>query len=110
MPDQLPAAVELRLPTAPLPDDVAWSTGAGRRALRVRLRRRGRAPVAHQRLAGASDAVGDDIELLWAEESWVLATAPLDATTDRLQDLLADLAEVAAALEQGQNAPPTRLA
>ena len=32
------------------------------------------------------------------------ATAPLDSTADRLQDLLADLAEVATALEQGQNA------
>ncbi|MBC8092891.1 MAG: hypothetical protein H7Y15_13325, partial [Pseudonocardia sp.] len=57
-------------------------------------------PLLTERLANASDAVGDDVELLWAEEAWVLATAPLDATTQRLQDLLADLAEVATALEQ----------
>ena len=44
------------------------------------------------------------VELLWAEESWVLATAPVDSSADRLQELLADLAEVATALEQGQNA------
>ena len=48
--------------------------------------------------------MGDDVELLWAEESWVLATAPVDSSADRLQELLADLAEVATALEQGQNA------
>jgi hypothetical protein len=34
----------------------------------------------------------------------VLATAPVDSSADRLQELLADLAEVAIALEQGQNA------
>ena len=47
--------------------------------------------------------MGDDVELLWAEDSWVLATAPVDSSPDRLQDLLADLAEVATALEQGQH-------
>ena len=63
-------------------------------------------PLLTPRLADAADAVGDDVELLWAEESWVLATAPVESTPDRLQDLLADLAEVATALEQGQNARP----
>jgi hypothetical protein len=52
------------------------------------------------RLAKASDQVGDDVELLWAEESWVLATAPLGSGSERVQELLADLAEVAAVLEQ----------
>jgi hypothetical protein len=61
-------------------------------------------PLLTRRLARAADAVGDDVELLWAEESWVLATAPVDSSADRLQELLADLAEVAIALEQGQNA------
>jgi hypothetical protein len=48
--------------------------------------------------------IGDDVELVWAEDTWVLATAPLGSTPARLQDLLADLAEVAAALEQGVRA------
>ena len=61
-------------------------------------------PLLTRRLARAADAVGDDVELLWAEESWVLATAPVDSSAHRLQELLADLAEVAIALEQGQNA------
>ena len=103
--NQLPAAVELRLPSAPLPDDAGLDLlePVGERYAFVSDAEAVR-PLLTKRLAGASDAVGDDIELLWAEESWVLATAPLDATTDRLQDLLADLAEVATALEQGQNA------
>ncbi len=58
-------------------------------------------PLLTKRLAEASDAIGDDVELLWAEEAWVLATAPLGSSADRVQDLLADLAEVATALEQG---------
>ena len=33
--------------------------------------------------------------------SWVLATAPLGSAAERVQDLLADLAEFATALEQG---------
>lgn len=101
----LPAAVELRLPSAPLPDDAGLDLlePVGERYAFVSDAEAVR-PLLTKRLAGASDAVGDDIELLWAEESWVLATAPLGASTDRLQDLLADLAEVATALEQGQNA------
>jgi hypothetical protein len=102
---QLPAAVELRLPSAPLPDDAgldllepvgdryAFVSDAG--AVR---------PLLTPRLATAADAVGDDVELLWAEESWVLATAPIGSSAERVQDLLADLAEVATALEQGQAA------
>lgn len=102
---QLPAAVELRLPSAPLPDDAGLDLlePVGERYAFVSDAEAVR-PLLTPRLAEASDAVGDDVELLWAEESWVLATAPLDSTPERLQDLLADLAEVATALEQGQNA------
>jgi hypothetical protein len=102
---QLPAAVELRLPSAPLPDDAGLDLlePVGERYAFVSDAEAVR-PLLTPRLALASDAVGDDVELLWAEDSWVLATAPLDADTVRLQDLLADLAEVATALEQGQNA------
>jgi hypothetical protein len=66
--------------------------------------RRRRAPAAHAQALPRLRRGGRDVELLWAEESWVLATAPADSTADRLQDLLADLAEVATALEQAQNA------
>ncbi len=99
----LPAAVELRLPTAPVPDDAGLELlePVGERYAFVADADAVR-PLLTTRLAKASDAVGDDVELLWAEDSWVLATAPLGSTPDRLQDLLADLAEVATALEQGQ--------
>jgi len=102
---QLAAAVELRLPTAPVPDDVAleYLEPVGDRYAFVSDADAVR-PLLTRRLSRASDAVGEDVELLWAEESWVLATAPADSTADRLQDLLADLAEVATALEQAQNA------
>jgi len=105
MREQLPAAVELRLPSAPLPDDAGLDLlePVGERYAFVADTDSVR-PLLTPRLADASDAVGSDVELLWAEESWVLATAPLGSTPDRVQDLLADLAEVAAALEQAQGA------
>jgi hypothetical protein len=104
---QLPAAVELRLPSAPLPDDAGLDLlqPVGERYAFVSDAEAVR-PLLTERLADAGDAVGDDVELLWAEDSWVLATAPLDATPERLQDLLADLAEVATALEEGLRAGP----
>jgi hypothetical protein len=103
--DLLPAAVELRLPSAPLPDDAGLDLlePVGERYAFVSDPESVR-PLLTPRLASASDGVGDDVELLWAEESWVLATAPVGSDTQRLQDLLADLAEVATALELGQGA------
>jgi hypothetical protein len=97
----VPAAVELRLPSAPLPDDAGLDLlePVGARYAFVADADAVR-PLLTTRLAQAADEVGDDVELLWAEEAWVLATAPLDSTVERLQDLLADLAGVAAALEQ----------
>jgi len=100
--EALPAAVELRLPSAPLPDDagldllepvgIRWAFVSDADAVR---------PLLIPALAEAGDAVGEDIELIWAEDTWVLATAPADADPERLQDLLADLAGVASALEVG---------
>jgi hypothetical protein len=97
----VPAAVELRLPSAPLPDDAGLDLlePVGARYAFVADAEAVR-PLLTRRLAQAADEVGDDVELLWAEEAWVLATAPLNSTVERLQDLLADLAGVAAALEQ----------
>jgi hypothetical protein len=102
---QLPAAVELRLPSAPLPDDAGLDLlePVGDRYAFVSDAAAVR-PLLTQRLAAAADAVGDDVELLWAEESWALGTAPIGSTAERVQDLLADLAEVATALEQGMAA------
>lgn len=102
----VPAAVELRLPSAPLPDDAGLDLlePVGERYAFVADADAVR-PLLTARCARAGDAVGDDVELLWAEESWVLATAPLDSTTSRLQDLLADLAEVATALELASRTP-----
>jgi hypothetical protein len=101
----LPAAVELRLPSAPLPDDAGLDLlePVGERYAFVSDAEAVR-PLLTPRLADASDAVGSDVELLWAEESWVLATAPLGSDPERVQDLLADLAEVATALEEGLGA------
>ena len=101
----LPAAVEMRLPTAPLPDDAGLDLlePVGARYAFVADADAAR-PLLTARLAAAADTLGDDVELVWAEESWVLATVPVGADTDRLQDLLADLAEVAVVLELGQAA------
>jgi hypothetical protein len=102
----LPAAVELRLPTAPVPDDAGLELlePVGERYAFVTNAEAVR-PLLTPRLVEASDAVGGDVELLWAEDSWTLATVPLGASPERLQDLLADLAEVATALEQGLRTP-----
>ena len=102
---QLPAAVELRLPSAPLPDDAGLDLlePVGERYAFVSDAEAVR-PLLTSRLADAADVIGDDVELVWAEDTWVLGTAPVGSTPARLQDLLADLAEVAAALEQGVRA------
>lgn len=104
---QVPAAVELRLPSAPLPDDAGLDLlePVGERYAFVADADAVR-PLLTPRLATASDAVGEDVELLWAEDNWVLASAPLSSSPDRVQDLLADLAEVATALEQGPRLRP----
>jgi hypothetical protein len=101
----LPAAVELRLPSAPVPEDAGLELlePVGERYAFVTSADAIR-PLLTSRLIEASDAVGGDVELLWAEDSWVLATVPLGSSPDRLQDLLADLAEVATALEHGLRA------
>ena len=111
MAEQLPAAVELRSPSAPLPDDAGLDLlePVGERYAFVADADAAR-PLLTPRLAAAADALGDDVELVWAEESWVLATAPVGSDTDRLQDLLADLAEVAAVLDRGQAAADRRAA
>lgn len=107
----LGGAFELRLPSAPLPDDAGLDLlePVGQRYAFVTDAAVVR-PLLTPRLVRAADAVGDDIELLWAEESWVLCTAPLDYEPEQLQELLDQLVEVAGALEEasrgGQGALP----
>jgi hypothetical protein len=103
----LPAAVELRLPTAPVPDDAGLELlePVGERYAFVSDADAVR-PLLTPRLAKAADMVGNDVEMLWAEDAWVLATAPLGSDPGRLQDLLADLAEVATVLEQSKGVRP----
>ncbi|MGH3568679.1 MAG: hypothetical protein ACRDRH_22165 [Pseudonocardia sp.] len=95
----LPAAIELRLPSAPEPDaGLDLLDRVGDRYAFVSDVDAARALLTPH-LATAGDSIGDDVELLWAEDTWVLAAVPLAATPERVQDLLADLAEVATALE-----------
>lgn len=97
----LKGAFELRLPSAPLPDDAGLDLlePVGKRYAFVSDAAAVR-PLITPRLVYAADAVGDDVELLWAEDSWVLCTAPLDSSPDYLQHLLDQLVEVAGALEE----------
>ena len=105
--EPVPAAVELRLPSAPLPDGGGLDLlePVGDRYSFVADADMVR-PLLTRRLADAADAVGDDVELLWAEDTWVLAAAPVASTPERLQDLLADLAEVASVLEDALTSSP----
>jgi hypothetical protein len=77
----LPAAVELRLPSAPLPDDAGLDLlePVGERYAFVSDADAVR-PLLTSRLADAADVIGDDVELVWAEDTWVLGTAPVGST------------------------------
>jgi hypothetical protein len=94
-------AMELRLPSAPLPDDAGLDLlePVGQRYAFVSDASAVR-PLITGRLVRAADAIGEDIELLWAEDSWVLCTAPLYYTPEQLQELLDHLVEVASALDE----------
>ncbi|GAA4773401.1 hypothetical protein GCM10023200_02240 [Actinomycetospora chlora] len=97
----LPVALELRLPSAPLPDDAGLDSlgQVGERYAFV-------TSVAHARplitpdVARAADLVGEDVPLLWAEDTWVLATIDPGADPERVQTLLQALVEVSVALEE----------
>lgn len=103
----LPIALELRLPSAPLPDDAGLDHfgPVGSRYAFVTDAAQARALVTPE-LAEAADAVGPDVPLVWAEDSWVLATAPVDVSPERVQALLIALVDVAVALERDQTADP----
>jgi len=108
-------AFELRLPSAPLPDDAGLDLlePVGQRYAFVSDANAIR-PLITPRLVRAADSIGDDVELLWGEDSWVLCTAPLDYRSEQLQHLLDQLVEVAGALEEASRSnrpadPPPRL-
>ena len=93
-------AFELRLPSAPLPDDAGLDLlePVGQRYAFVSDAAAIR-PLITPRLVRSVDAIGEDVELLWGEDSWVLCTAPLDYRPEHLDQLLDQLVEVSGALE-----------
>jgi hypothetical protein len=97
-------AFELRLPSAPLPDDAGLDLlePVGERYAFVSDAAAIR-PLITPRLARAADAIGDDIELVWGEDAWVLCTAPLNYSPEQLEDLLDRLIDLAGALEDSGN-------
>jgi hypothetical protein len=94
-------AFELRLPSAPLPEDAGLDLlePVGQRYAFV-SDPGAIGPLITPRLVRAADEIGDEVELLWGEDSWVLCTAPLNYSSERLQHLLDRLVEVAGALEE----------
>lgn len=96
----LPVALELRLPSAPLPDDAGLDSlgQVGERYAFVTSVARAR-PLITPDVARAADLVGDDVPLLWAEDTWVLATIDPNADPERVETLLRALVEVSVALE-----------
>ena len=96
----LPVALELRLPSAPLPDDAGLDSlgQVGERYAFVTSVARARALLTPD-LARAADLVGNDVPLVWAEDTWVLASIDPEADPERVQTLLQTLVEVSVALE-----------
>ncbi|MFC5137153.1 hypothetical protein ACFPK1_02845 [Actinomycetospora rhizophila] len=96
----LPVAIELRLPSAPLPDDAGLDSlgQVGERYAFVTSVAQAR-PLITADVARAADLVGDDVPLVWAEDTWVLATTDPGADPDRVQGLLQALVELSVALE-----------
>jgi hypothetical protein len=96
----LPVALELRLPSAPLPDDAGLDSlgQVGQRYAFV-TSVAGARPLITPDLARAADLVGSDVPLVWAEDTWVLATIDPGADPERVQALLQALVEVSVALE-----------
>lgn len=56
-------------------------------------------PLLTPELVFASNAVGGDIPVVWLEQDWVLAAAPVTATPARLERLLRALDEIAELLD-----------
>jgi hypothetical protein len=97
----VPVAIELRLPESPRPDDDELDNlgQVGRRYAFVSNAMEGRRLLTRQ-VTDAADRVGADVPLVWAEDTWVLASLEPDADPDRVEGLIESLVEVSAAIKE----------
>jgi hypothetical protein len=107
----VPVAIELRLPESPRPDDDELDNlgQVGRRYAFVSNALEGRRLLTRQ-VTDAADRVGADVPLVWAEDTWVLASIDPDADPDRVEGLIESLVDVSAAIKEaveggGSHAP-----
>ena len=97
----VPVALELRLPESPRPDDDELDNlgQVGRRYAFVSNALEGRRLLT-RRVTDAADRVGADVPLVWAEDTWVLASIEPDADPDRVEGLIESLVDVSAAIKE----------
>ncbi len=105
----VPVAIELRLPESPRPDDDELDNlgQVGRRYAFVSNATEGRRLLTRQ-VTDAADRVGADVPLVWAEDTWVLASIDPDADTDRVEGLIESLVDVSAAIKEAVEGGGTR--
>ncbi|MDL5155060.1 hypothetical protein [Actinomycetospora termitidis] len=103
----VPVAIELRLPESPRPDDDELDNlgQVGRRYAFVSNALEGRRLLT-RRVTDAADRVGADVPLVWAEDTWVLASIEPDADPDRVEGLIESLVEVSAAIKEAVEGGP----
>lgn len=103
----VPVALELRLPESPRPDDDELDNlgQVGRRYAFVSNALEGRRLLTRQ-VTDAADRVGADVPLVWAEDTWVLASIEPDADPDRIEGLIESLVEVSAAIKDAVEGGP----
>jgi hypothetical protein len=91
---------ELWLPDQPLPQDpdLVMLGSVGDR-IAVTTNPSQVRPLITKELIFAGNAVGADIPVVWLEQDWVLAAAPVTATPARLERLLRALDEIAELLD-----------
>lgn len=97
----VPVAIELRLPESPRPDDDELDNlgQVGRRYAFVSNAHEGRKLLTRQ-VTDAADRVGADVPLVWAEDTWVLASIGSEAEPDRVEGLIESLVDVSAAIKE----------
>ncbi|HEY2225227.1 hypothetical protein, partial [Actinomycetospora sp.] len=97
----VPVALELRLPESPRPDDDELDNlgQVGRRYAFVSNALEGRRLLTRQ-VTDAADRVGADVPLVWAEDTWVLASIEPEADPDRVEGLIESLVDVSAAIKE----------
>jgi hypothetical protein len=97
----VPVAIELRLPESPRPDDDELDNlgQVGRRYAFVSNAPEGRRLLTRQ-VTDAADRVGSDVPLVWAEDTWVLASIEPGADPDRVEGLIESLVDVSAAIKE----------